>query len=98
MIVQEVRSAIATAEKPVTKLLQKSEHGRVIVLGLKKGVNLKEHQTNITTKLVVIEGRITYRQGGTSVVIDRYEDIDIPINTQHAVEALEDSICFLIQG
>lgn len=98
MIVQEVKLAIATADKPVTKLLQKSEHGRVIVLGLKKGVSLKEHQTSIPTKLVVIEGSIRYVQGNASVEINCYEDIDIPVNKPHAVDALENSICFLIQG
>jgi len=98
MIIQEVKAALAGAERPIVKVLQKSENVKVIVLGLKKGVILKEHQTNVTTKLVVIEGNITYREGSASVMIDRFEDIDIPVNTLHAVEAMEDSICLLIQG
>lgn len=98
MIIQEVKAALTGAERPIVKVLQKSENVKVIVLGLKKGSILKEHQTSVTTKLVVIEGNVTYREGSTSVIIDRFEDINIPVNTLHAVEAMEDSICFLIQG
>jgi hypothetical protein len=47
---------------------------------------------------VVIEGSINYTEGAASVIIDPFEDMDIPVNAPHAVEALEDSICFLIQG
>lgn len=98
MIIQEVKAALAGADKPIVKVLQKTENVKIIVLGLKKGISLKEHQTSVITKLVVIEGNIIYREGSASVMIDRFEDIDIPVNTPHAVEAMEDSICFLIQG
>jgi quercetin dioxygenase-like cupin family protein len=98
MIVKEVKSAIKDATAPIVKVLQKSEHVKVIVLGFKKGLGLKEHKTNVATKLVVIEGSINYTEGGASVIIDSFEDMDIPVNAPHAVEALEDSICFLIQG
>jgi len=98
MIVKEVKSELKDATAPIIKVLQKSEHVKVIVLGFKKGMGLKEHKTNAATKLVVIEGSVNYIEGGASVIIDSFEDMDIPVNTPHAVEALEDSICFLIQG
>lgn len=98
MIIHEVVSALEKAVNPVVKVLQKSEHVKVIVLGFKKGMSLKEHKTNVTTKLVVIQGSIVYKRDTSSVVLDRYDDIDIPIDEPHAVEALDDSICFLIQG
>ena len=98
MIVKEVKSGLKDATAPIIKVLQKSEHIKVIVLGFKKGMGLKKHQTNVATKLVVIEGSINYTEGVASVIIDSFEDMDIPVNAPHAVEALEDSICFLIQG
>ncbi|WP_394772034.1 hypothetical protein [Mucilaginibacter sp.] len=98
MIVKEVKSGLKDATAPIIKVLQKSEHIKVIVLGFKKGMGLKKHQTNVATKLVVIVGSINYTEGGASVIIDSFEDMDIPVNAPHAVEALEDSICFLIQG
>lgn len=98
MIVKEVKLGLKDATAPIIKVLQKSEYIKVIVLGFKKGMGLKKHQTNVATKLVVIEGIINYTEGGVSVIIDSFEDRDIPVNAPHAVEALEDSICFLIQG
>lgn len=98
MIIKEVKSELKDASAPIIKVLQKSEHVKVIVLGFKKGMGLKKHHTHVTTKLVVIEGSLNYTEDGASVIIEPYEDMDIPVNTLHAVEALEDSICFLIQG
>jgi len=98
MIIHEVLTQLKTAAGPVVKILQRSDNIKVIVLGLKKGMILKEHKTGITTKLVIVEGSVIYKEGNASVTINKFEDIDIPVNVLHSVEAVEDSICFLIQG
>ena len=98
MIIKNVLSQLESAAGPVVKAWQKNEHGKVLVLGFKKGMILKEHQTALPAKLLIIDGRVSYREGITSVTINKFEDMDIPVNVPHSVEALEDSICLLIQG
>jgi quercetin dioxygenase-like cupin family protein len=98
MIIQDVLQQLENSTTPVVKILQRGEHFKVLVLGFKKGMVLKEHQTNLTTKLVIVDGSIVYRRANDSVNLNKFDEIDIPINVPHSVEAQEDSICFLIQG
>jgi quercetin dioxygenase-like cupin family protein len=97
MIIKEVLTQLESAAGPVVKVLQRGEQGKVIVLGFKSGMVLKEHKTPITTKLVVIDGSVIYRTGEEETVISKFDELDIPVNVPHAVEALEDSVCLLIQ-
>ena len=98
MVIQDVLAQLNTATGPVVKVLQRGEHVKVMVLGFKKGMILKEHKTGVSTRLVTVEGSVTYVDAGRSVTVNKFEDMDISINVLHSVEALEDSICFLIQG
>lgn len=98
MVIQEILQQLENSTSPVVKVLQRGEHFKVLVLGFKKGMILKEHQTNIKTKLVIVDGSVVYRRANNSVTLNKFDEIDIPINLLHAVEAREDSICFLIQG
>jgi quercetin dioxygenase-like cupin family protein len=98
MIIQDVLQQLENSTTPVVRILQRGEHFKVLVLGFKKGMVLKEHQTNITSKLVIVDGSIVYRRANDSVNLNKFDEIDIPINVPHSVEAQEDSICFLIQG
>ncbi|MCO5948590.1 hypothetical protein [Mucilaginibacter flavidus] len=98
MIIQEVLFQLKSATSPVFKILQSSDHVKVIVLGFKRGMILKEHQTAIPAKLIIIDGSVIYKEAGRTVTMNKYEDVDIPINVTHSVEAVEDSICFLIKG
>ncbi|QHS56590.1 hypothetical protein GWR56_13940 [Mucilaginibacter sp. 14171R-50] len=98
MVIQDVVKAVAQAASPVVKILVKGEAAKVIVLGFKKGMTLKEHKTNVNTRLVVLEGQINYFSANSKVTMNKFDDLDIPVNEPHSVEALADSICFLIQG
>lgn len=98
MIIQDVALQVEAAEAPVIKVLQNQVSGKVLVIGLKKGVSLKKHQTAVPARLVVIEGKVVYQQDDTSVTLDKFSDLAIPVNILHAVEALENSICLLIIG
>lgn len=98
MIIAEVLTALETATGPVVSIMQKSEHFKVIVLGFKKGMILKEHQTDVPARLVVITGAVTYKEADRTIGISTFDELDIPVNVMHSVEALEDSICFLIRG
>lgn len=98
MIIKEILSLLETAQAPVIKVLQQQASGKVLALGFKKGMALKEHQTAIPAKLVVIAGAVLYKQAEESVTLNELSDLDIPVKVPHMVEALEDSICLLILG
>lgn len=98
MIIKQVLTALETAVSPVIKVLGQNEHFKAIVLGFKKDMILKEHQTNVPAKLVIIEGSVNYKEEGRNVILSKFEELDIPVNVTHSVEAIKDSICFLIRG
>jgi quercetin dioxygenase-like cupin family protein len=98
MVIQDVMAALSEAAGPVVKVLVKGDHSKVIVLGFKKGMTLREHQTAVTTRLVVIEGQVNYFSADGNVMMNKFDDLEIPVNVPHSVQALDESICFLIQG
>ena len=59
---------------------------------------LKEHKANVPTKLIVLEGSVNYKSERTEIKLGKYDEFEIPINELHAVNALADSVCMLIQG
>ena len=98
MIIQDVLAQLENAVNPVVKIVQRGDQFKVIVLGFKKGMILKEHKTPIPAKLVIISGSVVYKQGQESITLNKYDEHDIPVDIIHSVEALDDSLCFLIQG
>ncbi|MET1056154.1 MAG: hypothetical protein ABWY16_12670 [Pedobacter sp.] len=86
------------ATDPVVQVFRQNEHFKVITVGFKKGVVLKDHQTSIKTVLLVVKGVVTYREADRSVNLYQYDEYEIPLNVTHSVHATEDSICFLIRG
>ncbi|MFI5159799.1 MAG: hypothetical protein ACHQHN_00910 [Sphingobacteriales bacterium] len=97
MVIQDVLAALKDASGPVVKVLVKGNGGKVIVLGFRKGMVLKEHKTGLNTRLVVIDGQISYFSANGMVTLNKFDELDIPVNEPHSVQALADSICFLIQ-
>jgi hypothetical protein len=98
MMIKEMLEGLENASGPVVKMLQKGPQHKVIVLGFRKGMVLKEHKTPFIAKLLVINRCIRYREAGRDIILDKYADLDIPVNIVHAVEALEDSVCLLMQS
>ncbi|MEO8416845.1 MAG: hypothetical protein ABI472_24490 [Ginsengibacter sp.] len=98
MIIQEILAQLENTVNPIVKILQRGDQFKVIAMGFKKGMILKEHKTPIPAKLVVIDGNVLYRQGEESIALNKFDEHEIPVNIIHSVEALHDSICILIQG
>lgn len=97
MKIKEIISALETATHPVAKALHKGNHFKVLAIGFKKGMILKEHKTHLPTKLFLLSGKIIYREEEISNTLSRYDEMEIPVNVLHAVEAMEDSLCLLTQ-
>jgi quercetin dioxygenase-like cupin family protein len=98
MTIKEILKQLETSEYPVAKPLHKGENFKVLVIGFKSGMKLKEHQANLPSKLTVISGKVIYRQEDTATELQKFDEINIPVNITHSVEAMEDSICLLTQG
>jgi len=98
MTIKEVKAAIPTATKPVVKLFRKTNDAKLIIIGLKQNIKLKEHTTPVPAKLTVLEGCVKYIQGEETIMLNQYDEQEIPVQIVHALEAVEDSICLLIQG
>lgn len=99
MIINEILAQLEESQQgPVIKVLEKGEQFKVIVLAFKKGMELKAHHTPIRARLVVMQGEVNYLEAERTVRLTKFDDLSIPVNIRHSVEALEDSVCLLIQG
>ena len=98
MIIKEILADLETKDHPVAKALYKKDGFKVLMLAFKKGMILKEHKAHVTTKLVVLEGSVKYISESTEIELGKYDEFDIPVNDLHAVSALENSLCMLLQG
>lgn len=98
MTIKEILKQLETSDHPVAKPLHKSTNFKVLAIGFKSGMKLKDHQAKLPTKLTVISGKVIYKQQETATELQKFDEVEIPVNITHVVEALEDSICLLTQG
>jgi len=98
MTIHQTLTSLENATNPVAKVIHQSEHSKVIVLGFKEGMTLADHKTNVKTTLVVIKGTVCYLQDGEKTILHQFDQLAIPVNLIHAVQAIEDSVCFLIRS
>ena len=83
---------------PSRKPIHKGDNFKVLVIGFKSGMKLKDHQAQLPSKLTVISGEVIYKQHEKETELQKFDEVEIPVNTIHSVEAKEDSICLLTQG
>ena len=98
MIIREILVQLETSTHPVAKAIHKSDHFKVLAIGFKKGMVLKDHKAHQPSKLTVLSGRVMYNEGERNFDLKQYDETDIPVEIIHSVEALEDSLCLLTQG
>jgi quercetin dioxygenase-like cupin family protein len=98
MIIKEVEQLINNNPKPVIKILHRGVGFKCIIIGLDEGVILPEHTTSIPAKLSILEGKITYIEGDKEISLNKFETIEIPLNTVHSLHAQKKSICLLTSG
>lgn len=98
MIIKEIKEELKTSNHPVAKSLHHGTGFKVLIMGFKKGMIVKEHKAHIPSKLTVLEGAVIYSEENRIVELMQYDEVEIPIEITHTVEALEDSLCILTQG
>lgn len=97
-IIQEIQEKLMSSTKPVARLYYKSEPSKTKFIGFNNGMTLDQHKTNLPARLMVLTGKVTYKQGDDTTVLHQYEFKDIPADILHEVYADEDSLCMLIKG
>jgi quercetin dioxygenase-like cupin family protein len=98
MTINDAVTELESKSHPVSKLLHTSHSVKILVIAFKNTMILKEHKTTIYAKLIVLKGKINYCANAIKKIMGEFDEHEIPINETHSVEALEDSICLLIQG
>ena len=98
MAIKEILKQLETSGHPIAKPLYKGDNFKVLVIGFKSGMKLKDHQAHIPSKLTVLSGKVIYKQHEAETELQKFDEVEIPVNIIHSVKAKEDSICLLIQG
>lgn len=98
MVIKEVKQKLTNSTGPVARSLHQGSGFKVLVLGFNKGMILKEHKAHITSKLTVLEGSVIYKEASRIIELNQYDEVDIPVEMKHSVEAMENSLCLLTQG
>lgn len=97
MTIKKIKQQLEESNHPVAMSLHSNKNFKVLAMGFKKGMVLKEHKAHSYTKLTILEGEVIYSEGDTNTVLKQYEEYVIPIDITHSVKANDDSICLLTQ-
>ena len=98
MTIKQIKEELKPSRHPVAKSLHHGIGFKVLLIGFTKGMILKEHKAHMQSKLTVLEGAVFYREQSRVVTLMKYDEVEIPIEITHSVEAIEDSLCILTQG
>ena len=98
MTIKDIKLKLKTSNNPVAKSLHRGLGFKTLVIGFKKGMILKEHKAHLKSKLTVLEGAVIYKEEHRIIELEQYDEVEIPIELTHSVEAKEDSLCIVTQG
>ncbi|WP_297799412.1 hypothetical protein [uncultured Polaribacter sp.] len=98
MTIKDIKLKLKTSNNPVAKSLHQGLGFKTLVIGFKKGMILKEHKAHLKSKLTVLEGAVIYKEEHRIIELEQYDEVEIPIEITHSVEAREDSLCIVTQG
>ena len=98
MTIKEIKEQLKVTNHPVAKTLHHGNDFKVLIIGFNEGMILKEHKAHITSKLTVLEGAVIYKEENRTITLNKYDEVEIPIEITHSVEATQDSLCILTQG
>jgi len=96
--IKKILKELETSHHPVAKALHKGDNFKVLVIGFRSGMKLKDHQAPMPSKLTVISGKVIYKKHEKETELQKFDEVEIPVNIIHSVEATKDSICLLTQG
>lgn len=92
-LIQDIKNNWAKGKHAIT--LFKSEHKRMIMMGLRQANELKPHLASGLLTIQVLEGNIDFTAGADTLAVSKGDIISLSEDVLHSVKASEDSI-FLI--
>jgi quercetin dioxygenase-like cupin family protein len=98
MTIPNLLQQLETAQFPVAKAIHHGTGFKVLALGFKRGMKMKEHVAHLPSRLTILSGQIIYRENEKELTLNIWEETEIPVNVVHSLEATEDSLCLLTQG
>ena len=98
MTIKHIKEKLESVDHPIAESIHHTSNFRVLALGFKKGMILKEHKAHLPSKLTVLEGSVNYVEQDKVIELQTYDEVEIPVEVTHSVEALDDSLCLLTQG
>ena len=84
-------------EKPAILSIIDSEKMNLKAVGLKKGQIMSKHKAGLKSFVVVLEGKIDFDIDGKKFELGEMDTYEIPVNVEHEIRALEQSIFSLTQ-
>ena len=84
-------------EKPAILSIIDSEKMNLKAVGLKKGQIMSKHKAGLKSFVVVLEGKIEFDIDGKKFELDEMDTFEIPVNVEHEIRAIEQSIFSLTQ-
>ncbi|SHE36477.1 cupin domain-containing protein [Dysgonomonas macrotermitis] len=98
MTIKIIKKELESAKRPVPRVLKSGDKFKLILIGFKDKMVLDDHKTDIPARLVVLEGKVIYKEGDKTVMLTQYDEVGIPVNVIHSVTALADSLCMVVKG
>jgi quercetin dioxygenase-like cupin family protein len=92
------RTSFQKRIKPQIRIVQASDHFKVILFTLKPGAILEKHTAPSRAKIFVVKGAIEYRSLRQIKQISHLEEYNIPLDEVHQVTANEPAEFLLILG
>lgn len=83
-------------DKPIVKILFRNKDTRVVVVGLKKGIKMIDHQLPAQARLIMMKGSIHIDSKIEEVDLNEFDEYIIPPKVIHQVYAEEDAMIFII--
>jgi hypothetical protein len=96
MTLLEIEQASLASSLPVVKPIFSTTGSRLIAVGMKAGLILKEHIALTKTKIMVIKGEVDFNTQNESRRLGTYDSYDIPVHLAHTVEAYDDALFLLL--
>ena len=96
LVVNEISESLSKSKKPLIKEIYDKRDKKLLVIGLRSGVELTEKLTLSKAKLMVIQGEIDFNTATSSYRLERFDSFDIPTDVQHSVVGVFDAIFLLL--
>lgn len=97
MTIQKIKEQLPTADRPIVKVLHENHCFMVALIGFANGMMLREKKLDNPSKLTVLNGSVKYFEVDKKVILQQYDEFEIPAEVTHYIVAEDNSLCLLTQ-